>query len=105
MPNDDDGGGEAQANIALDIPKDIAGEVVIIAGDILTTMKNRAAETAVSDAGGIESALFLTAMETVEETTVSDTWGNESIEGPTTTTIGDGGGKDGWEEEPTTTMT
>ncbi len=105
ITDDDDCGGEAQANIVSDIPKDIAGEDVVIAGDILTTIKNRVAETAVSDAGGIESALFPTAMETVEETTVSNTWGNESIKGPTTTAIGDGGGKDGKEEEPTTMMT
>ena len=40
-----------------------------------------------SDAGGVKSASFPTAMETAEETTVSDAGGNKSIEGQTTTMI------------------
>ena len=53
---------------------------------IRTTM---AADTMLmmSDAGGIKLASFPTAMETAEETTVSNAGGNKSIEGPTTTMI------------------
>ena len=40
-----------------------------------------------SDAGGVKSASFPTAMETAEETTVSDAGGNKSIKGQTTTMI------------------
>ncbi len=40
-----------------------------------------------SDAGEVKSASFPTAMETAEETTVSDAGGNKSIEGQTTTMI------------------
>ena len=40
-----------------------------------------------SDAGEVKSASFPTAMETAEETTVSDAGGNKSIEGQTMTMI------------------
>ena len=63
MPVNDDGGKEAHANIVSNITEDMSGEYDVSDVDILKTMNDKQAETAMSNAGGIESTSFPMAME------------------------------------------
>ena len=68
--------------------EDMAEEYDVSAVYILKMMRNKPAETAMSNAGGIESTSCPLAMEMVEDATLKNTLGDDTVEGPRMISVG-----------------